>query len=107
MFCLGIALGYAGNLVIPQQSVLILIAGITLAVAALVVLAIRHKDGWDHVLDMLVLDVGVTAFITPKTLSAPWVIVFLCLAVILSIADLFLSRIGAPVGTRKNLHISK
>jgi len=92
MFCLGIALGYAGNLAIPQQSVLVLIAGITLALAALVVLAVRHKDGWDHVLDMLVLDVGVMAFITPKTLSALWVIVFLCLAVILSIDTCFRRR---------------
>jgi hypothetical protein len=100
MFCLGIALGYAGNLPIPEQSVLLMVAGITLALAALVVLAILHKDSWDHVLEVLALDVGVTAFITSKTLSAFWVLVFLSLAVILSIADPFLSRTAAPVGTR-------
>jgi hypothetical protein len=87
MVCLGIAVGYAGNLAIPQQAVFLLIAGITLALVAFVVLAIRDKDGWDSVLDTLVLDVGAMTFITPKTLSAFWVIVFLCLAVIAFLAN--------------------
>ena len=41
MVCLGIAVGYAGILAIPLQAVLLLIAGITLALVAFVVLAIR------------------------------------------------------------------
>jgi hypothetical protein len=100
MFCLGIALGYAGNLAIPQQSVLIMIVGITTALILLAVLALLHKDHWDNVLDMLALDVGVAAFITPKTLSALWVIIFLSLAVIFSIVDLFLLSKRLGIGSK-------
>jgi hypothetical protein len=99
MLCLGIGLGYASNLAIPQQSMLIMIVGITIAVCALAFFA-----EWNNFLDMLALDVGVVGFTTPRTLSALWVVVFLSLAVILSIAELFSPSKSAESRTRERLY---
>ena len=89
MLCLGIALGYAGNLTIPQQSAIFLIVGITSVLGLVVVLARHGKYEWDDVLEVFALDLGVAAFITSRTLSAVWVIVFLCLATLFAFLSVF------------------
>lgn len=93
---LGLAIGYAGNLV--GVNWLFLLTGIGVCLAVLVLKNLieflrKKKAAWEDAFNMLFLLVGVLPLVTRDTvLSAIWAVVFLFLGVVSMVASVLLSE---------------
>lgn len=77
----GVAIGYAGNLGVPQQNLVVLAFG--LLGCAIIYFCIKDSDSG---LQTLLLSVGAIAILTSKFLSAVFTLVFLIMGILLMAA---------------------
>ena len=83
---LGLAIGYAGNIGVPQQNLLALSVGLLFFALVYFVLARFGDRNYDAGIQTLLLSVGAIAIGTSKLLSALFVIVFLVLGFVMIVA---------------------
>ncbi len=90
LMAFGIAIGYASG-ILPEQNLWALTIGLSGCAVAYFVFAYRQKlaASWNSALQTLALVLAALAPLTPKSLSAVWVIVFIvigCVGTILSLS---------------------
>lgn len=87
---LGLAIGYAGNLVGVNWLVLLTGIGVCLAVLVLknlIEFLRKRNPSWEDAFNVLILLIGVLPMVTDRMLSAIWVLVFVLLGAVCMFAS--------------------
>ena len=91
---LGFAIGYAGNIGVPQQNLEALGVGLFVCALAYFVLAYFGTKNYDASLQTLFLSIGAITIVTSRFLSALFTIVFIVIGFFLIVAVFILDLRG-------------